>query len=213
MQSVPHSKIDLSWLYTTYRSFVYSCIRKWDVSHEDGEDLTQDFFCWFISKDKLSRFSGGESEIGGFITVLLRRFLVDHWRMSAAQKRGGGVRAISLEEVPQAALVQEETPAKTMEREFAREKMDEARECLGARASQRGEGMQFKFLRIFLKPESVGHSSISIAESLGLTPGALRVRVHRLRKEFAELLVSLFGGRCQEPPGEARLYLLQLFST
>ena len=53
-----------------------------------------------------------------------------------------------------------------------------------------GKGAEFDRLRALLLGDKSDEGQAALAESLGLTPGALRVFLHRLRQRFRDIVRS-----------------------
>jgi len=89
-------------LCRTYWYPLYVFVRRKGYNHEDASDLTQAFFAKFLEKDYLRSV---HSSLGKFRTFLLTstHFLANEWDKSRAQRRGGGVGLLSLDELALAA--------------------------------------------------------------------------------------------------------------
>ena len=85
----------LEELCRTYWYPLYAFVRRKGSTHEQAQDLTQEFFAKLLEKNQLSL---ADPERGRFRTFLLRsfeNFLRSEHRDSTAQKRGGGRQIIS----------------------------------------------------------------------------------------------------------------------
>jgi RNA polymerase sigma-70 factor (ECF subfamily) len=68
--------------------------------------------------------------------------------------------------------------------------LERAMTRLRAEQEALGKAAEFDRLRSLLLGEKNDEGQAALAESLGLTPGALRVSLHRLRQRFRELVCS-----------------------
>jgi RNA polymerase sigma-70 factor (ECF subfamily) len=121
----------------------------------------------------------------------LRNFVSNQREKAAAGKRGGGISIISLDfEAAENALQQPgPDPAEDTERDFDRRwawlLMQRALDQLEADYGNRPE--VYARLKVFLtSPED--ESRAHIAGKLGMTDGAIKVAIHRIRSRFRELL-------------------------
>ena len=71
---------------------VYKYVRlKWALTHEDSEDLTQDFFCLAFEKDWLARYDTERARFRTFVRACVDGH-VNNWRRAGLRvKRGGAV--------------------------------------------------------------------------------------------------------------------------
>lgn len=70
---------------------VQSYVRaKWNLSDSDANDAAQNFFAYVFERDTFSKFDSGKARFRHFVRVCLDRFLMNEYKASIAQKRGGG---------------------------------------------------------------------------------------------------------------------------
>src|SRR5262245_37897179 len=79
-----------------YPLYVYSRRRGYDV--EEAKDLTQEFFARLIAKNYLGQVETGRGRFRYFLLAALKHFLSDEWDKKQAQKRGGGITFLSMDE-------------------------------------------------------------------------------------------------------------------
>jgi RNA polymerase sigma-70 factor (ECF subfamily) len=103
------------------------------------------------------------------------------------------------------------TPEKLYERRWATTQLDRALEKLRMESRQLN---QFERLRIFLTGEPPGASYRELASELGMSEGALKVAVHRLRGKFRDVLRAEIADTVasQEAVKEEMRYLLSVVS-
>jgi len=196
-KSSPQSAAALEKLCRAYWYPLYAHVRWLGNSPHDAEDLTQAFFARLLEKNYLE---GAEQERGRFRTFLLmalKRFLANEWDRARARKRGGGLALAPLDrEVAEQRYQTEaaEFPADRMyERRWALALLAQAMARLRAEFEQAGKAAEFERLKAFL---TVGKQDIpfgAAAAELGVSEGALRVTVHRLRKRFRVLFREEIG--------------------
>jgi RNA polymerase sigma-70 factor (ECF subfamily) len=189
----PQSDEALQELCRTYWYPLYAYVRRQGHSREDAEDLTQAFFARLLEKNWLEQLASDKGRFRGFLHAAMKHFLANEWDKSHAQKRGGAVPHLSLDWqsadstyllTPAADLSAE----KMFDRAWSITLLERVLARLQAEAVADGKEAQFEQLKSFL---ALGQSAIAypeLAAQLGLSDGAARVAVHRLRKRYRELL-------------------------
>jgi RNA polymerase sigma-70 factor (ECF subfamily) len=127
-----------------------------------------------------------------FLRVALKRFLANEWDRARARKRGGGSALLSLEAETaerryQVEPVDELSADKIYERRWALTLLDQTMARLREEFLAAGKADEFDAMKVFLTAERGAIAYADIAARLGLTEGAARVAVHRLRRRFREL--------------------------
>jgi RNA polymerase sigma-70 factor (ECF subfamily) len=123
----------------------------------------------------------------------MKNFLASDWKKQKAQKRGAGVSALSIEgELAEQRYQNEpadaETPETLFKRKWAMTLLENTMKSLGAEYVNNGKEDLFEELKDFL---AKGTSSSTYAEAgarLGITEGAVKVNVFRMRKRFQAVL-------------------------
>jgi RNA polymerase sigma factor (sigma-70 family) len=180
-------------LYQAYWYPLYAYARRRGLSPCEAEDLVQEFFTHLVSKQSLA---GLEREGGKFRSFLLRsleNFLSMHWRRERSQKRGGGQRPLSLnapEGEARFALekADAETPESTFEKRWALALLEHVTEQLRDEYARLKKEELFLHLGEYLQPDRVGLPYSTLTSRLGMSEGAIKVAVHRMRQRYGELL-------------------------
>jgi hypothetical protein len=137
-----------------------------------------------------------DKEKGRFRSFLLTRlnhFLADEWDRLKARKRGGGQRWIPLpggtaETRYQIEPVDARSPDKLFEHRWAVTLLERVFERLRQEYAAEGKSAQFCELQGCLAQARAAVPYAEVAVRLGLSEGALRVAVHRLRQRYRNLL-------------------------
>ena len=167
---------------------VYAFVRSRGHSAEDAQDLTQSFFTRMI---ETGGFVSATPERGRFRSYLLgatRHFLANEWYRARTQKRGGNVQFIEWDACdPETRYAgsskQLESPDDLFDREWALEIISKALQELRAEMVKGGKGEQFDALRSCLTgDDDIPREEISVR--LGMSEGAVKVAVSRLRRRF-----------------------------
>lgn len=87
-------------LTTRYWNPVYYYLRRKGYEHEDASDLTQGFFCEIVlGRDIFYLADKSKGKFRTFLLTALDRYLIGQHRREKAQKRGGGHRFASFEQL------------------------------------------------------------------------------------------------------------------
>jgi RNA polymerase sigma factor (sigma-70 family) len=182
----------LEELVQAYWFPLYAYIRRQGHSVQQAEDLTQEFFARLLEKKHLASADRSRGRFRSFLLTALKRFMVNEWDRSQAQKRGGGKRFISLDSLDAEKRyavepVDEMTPDRLFDRRWAMAVLDEVLRRLRQEYVDRGKVQLFDAIQGSLADDpdaEYGH----IARELGMTGGAVKVAAHRLRRRYRQLL-------------------------
>jgi RNA polymerase sigma-70 factor (ECF subfamily) len=192
-RSTPLADHALEELCRAYWFPLYAYVRRRGHTREDAEDLTQAFFARFLEKNYLKDLSAERGRFRAFLLASLKHFLANEWDKSHRQKRGGQFPHLSLDWQTadtqfQIAAPAESSPDKAFDREWAVALLARVIQRLSAECEANGHKRHFAELKSFLTTGSQAAPYAKAAQTLGLSPGAARVAVHRLRKRYRQLL-------------------------
>lgn len=208
----------LANLCQTYWHPLYAYVRRRGYSPEDAEDLTQGFFAVLLERKAVATVSPDKGRFRSFLLASLNHFLSDEWDKARAQKRGHG-KVISfdtetaeswLDQMPSQNL----TPEKAFELRWAITLLEQVYRKLAEEHRQQGKGELFDALRTTLAGASASAPYAELAVRLGMTAGAVKVAVHRLRQRYRALLRETIANTvASEAEVEEELrYLLRIVS-
>lgn len=164
----------------------------------DPRDLTQEFFARVLGGAMLG---GADRERGRFRAYVLgavKHFLADTRDRLHAAKRGAQHEHVPLVagtdtspgiEVPDAT-----PPDAWFDRQWGVAVLDRALTALAAEHAAQGKSTQFHVLKQWLSGDTNTLSQTDAAGQLGLSEGALKVAIHRLRKRFRECVKAEIAG-------------------
>lgn len=183
----------LELLCRTYWPPLYVFVRRRGYSPEDAKDLTQQFFARLLEKDYLRAVQPARGKFRTFLLTTLEHFLANEWTRSRRLKRGGGQALFSLDDGLAEAAYQLEAanaiaPERVMDRRWAMTVLAEAMANLAAECIAAGKQPLFEGLKHTLTGEKAEGTLREVAEQLGMTPGAVKIALHRLRRRYGELL-------------------------
>lgn len=168
---------------------IYVFLRRAGHGEDDARDLTQGFLARLVEKRDVG---GADPERGRFRAYLigaLKHFVGNERERAAALKRGGGRVPVALDDVESwCAASRGDDPAASFERRWALDLLQRALGRLAEEQRHAGRGEIFAVLRDQLTADGTDASYAELGERAGLTVGAVKVAVHRLRRRYGELL-------------------------
>lgn len=181
----------LECLCRAYWPPLYAYVRRQGYTSHDAQDLTQEFFARLLEKEFLKLADPERGRFRSFLLKSLKHFLVNNWVRGQARKRGGGQPIFSLDEeaAERAYLMQPEdqfAPEILYDKRWAMTLLERAMDRLGADYSAAGKGELFHRLKPLLLTEGSADAYRQLADPLGLSEGAAKVALHRLRQRFRE---------------------------
>lgn len=192
---------------------IYAFVRSRGHSPHDAEDLTQSFLARLLRPDFLMKVSPDRGKFRAFLLASLKNFMTDEWRAAAAGKRDRRL-TISLD----AAAAEERfarepadsmTPDKLYERKWALTLLESAMRTLERRYREAGKDLLFRELRFCVAGEKSAVPYRELAARLKMSEPALRVAVHRLRRDYRDSLNAEIAQTVSDP-GEIEEELLAL---
>ena len=181
----------LSTLCETYRHPLYAFIRRQGYPPADAEDLIQGFFCRIIDKNYLRAVNPAKGKFRTFLLTALSNFIKNEWAHAHRQKRGGDKPVLSIDAVDDEGRSLAEprdglTPEKIFERQWAETILERVMSRLGRECAHPPE--VFGALKPFLTRDEESSAYQQLGERFKMSPGALRVAVHRLRESWRRIL-------------------------
>jgi RNA polymerase sigma-70 factor (ECF subfamily) len=203
-EASPRAAAALAQLCQVYWYPLYAHVRRQGFGAHEAQDLTQEFFARLIEKNFVAAAAQEKGRFRSFLLIVLKRFLANDWERRQARKRGGGQVAISLdavlaEERYQYEPVDEMTAERIFDRRWAMALLDEVMNSLQREHEAEGKGSLFEALKVFLYCEKSDVSQAEIGRCFGMTEGAVKAAVHRLRARYRERLREVVAGTVANP--------------
>lgn len=176
-------------------------------------EAAQGFFATVLSN---AGFSGADPKRGRFRSYLLgalKHYLSDEWDRSQRNHRP----TISLQNEGVAEPFVETGPEQDLvfDRPWALTLLNRTMEQLEIEFIQQDKSAYFAILKPWLTLNTEDHKKTEVCHSLGLSEGAFRVAVHRLRHRFREILRNEITQTVDRPEDtkEEWLYLVKILSS
>lgn len=183
----------LETLCRAYWYPIYAYVRRKGYKPEEAQDLTQEFFAQLIAKDRFRLADREKGRFRTFLLAMLDYFLAREWSRAHRQKRGGQFKFVSLDQqTPEERYQLEPADLETPERKFLRQwalaVLKQAMNALQKECEANGRAPLFREAKNLISGEFHGAAYTQISKNLGMSEGATRVAVHRLRQRYGELL-------------------------
>jgi RNA polymerase sigma-70 factor (ECF subfamily) len=187
------SRQALEMLCQTYWQPVYAFIRRNGYDPDESQDLTQDFFAVLIKKNYLVTADPKRGRFRSFLLTSVKHFLANEWNRAHALKRGGhqvpvSIDAVEAERWYAPETVEDTTPETVFERRWALSLLERVIVKLRAEYDSAGKTDLFENLSVFLNQDYDDAHYQKLAVSTGMSAGALRMAVYRLRRRYRLLL-------------------------
>ena len=187
-----HARDALAKLCQTYWYPLYAYVRQRGYPPADAQDLTQEFFARLLEKKTLGAVTREKGRFRSFLLTALNHFLVDEWKKTKAQKRGGG-QIVSLDAREAETRFGHETadsvtPDILFEQNWALALLDSVYRRLQHEYEAEGRAALFDALKFSLTGERSSVPYAALAARLGMPENTVKVSVHRLRRRYRELL-------------------------
>ncbi len=203
----PEARVALGELCEGYYQPVLRFLQREGREEDEARELTQEFFARVLERDG---FAAADPERGRFRSYLLgalKHFLADQRKHEQRLKRGGGAVVESLDATTgddggaaaQVADTAATAPEMFFDREWALAVMARALDVLQKEFATGGKAEQFEQLKPWLMGEAASMSQAEAARALGLSEGAVKVVIHRLRKRFREAVRGEIGQTLRDP--------------
>ncbi len=191
----PEARAALGDLCEAYWTPVHRFLRREGRDDDQSRELTQEFFSRLLAGSTLEKADPGKGRFRSYLLGALKHFLSDHRRSEGRQKRGGDVVIESIEssgsETSPGLVIADpgaEASDAFFDRHWALAVME--RGLAAARDSfvQSGKTEHFEALKPWLIGDVASLSQADAAAGLGISTGAVKVAIHRMRQRFGEAI-------------------------
>lgn len=213
----PRATDALAQLCHSYWYPLYAYIRRRGHEPHDAQDLTQEFFARLLEKNILKAVQQERGKFRWFLLSAVKRFLANEWNREHAAKRGGGQSIVSLDEETAEGryryeVVDHTGPDKLFDQSWAMTLLEQAQVQLQREYDESGRSALFNQLKIFLSGDRAPISHEEAGAVLGMSEGAVKVAVHRLRQRYRDSLREQIA-QTVSTPAEVEEEIQQLFAA
>jgi RNA polymerase sigma factor (sigma-70 family) len=215
----PQARAALEQLCRAYWHPLFHYVRRCGHGFEDARDLTQGFFERLLERDVLGKADAGRGRFRSFLLAALKHYLGDEWDKARAQKRSGRWWSEAEVEDEERRMVEPldagATPERAYEQRWALLLLEQVYQRLAGEWQEAGKSTQFACLQVALAGERGAVPYADIARQTGLSEGAVKVAVHRLRRRYRTLLREAVAETVAEPAEveEELRHLLRILSN
>ena len=175
----------LNQLCEIYRAPVLAYLARRSATPHDAEDLAQEFFTQRICPELLPNAAAQKGRFRALLLVSLKNFVRDRVARDRAEKRGGKVEFVPLEEADASCNDAAGADDVCFDACWAKTVVDRALTQLRRAFSTRGDTTTFDVLVPFIGDPAAGAEVDEAARRLGISVNALHVRISRLRALYA----------------------------
>lgn len=200
----PAARAALESLCQAYWYPLYAFVRRQGHDAHGAQDLTQEFFARLLEKNYLQDVDRAKGRFRSFLLASLKHFLANEWDRRRALKRGGARTHVPID--PQSAETRyglepthDESPERLFERRWALTLLDQVLDRLRKEFETEGKLAQFDALKVTLTSERGSVPYAELGARLGLSEGAVKVAVHRLRQRYREVLRAEIAQTVAQP--------------
>ncbi len=189
----PAAAESLEALCRTYWFPLYAYVRRRGYRPEEAQDLTQEFFARLLARKAFEHLTREGGKFRSFLLKALNRFLVNEWERHQAQKRDERKIAFSLDGLdPESRYrfepAEEMSPELLFDRKWAATLLDQAMNRLRGEYAAEGKAELFQRLQPCLTGAQCTLPYAALARQSGVSEGAVKMAVQRLRRRYGELL-------------------------
>lgn len=211
-RDAPGARAALETLCTAYWYPLYAFARHRGRSRQEAQDLTQAFFADLIEKHTVEAADRTRGRFRAFLLGAFKRFASKERDRERAQKRGGGqaVLRLDFEEGERRYALEpahDLTPERVFDRQWVLTLLEEVLDRLRDEMAAEGKGVLFEELTAFITGAGDLPAYREVAGRLGMTEGAVKVVVHRLRGRYRAILRGAIADTvetAEEVDGEIR---------
>lgn len=199
----PAAQVALEELCRLYWQPLHAFACRSGLSPTDAEDATQSFLADFLNHERFAAADPRRGRLRTFLCTAFANHLRDLHRRGGTQARGGDRIHLSIDALP-IDPADPHDPAREFDRTWALATMDAAVARLETELAARGRAGTLTPYRAFLGLDAGGGEDYAAtARALGVSEGAVRVQVCRLRKEFRAALFVTIADTLDEPTEES----------
>lgn len=183
---------------------LYAFARRRGYDADGAEDIIQAFFLRLLEKDVLSKADRERGRFRNFLLGSLKNFIANETAKGTTKQRAGEHRLLSLDfRDAEGRLAHEAVDQLSPEGEYHRQWALQVLECtvekLGDEFAEEGKSDLFDALRPYLAADSERLPYAETAKKIEMTPEAVKVAVHRMRRRYRRRLEAEIADTVASP--------------
>ncbi len=190
----PEAQQALSDLCALNYAPVLRFLRASGLDADQARELTHEFFADVLEHRSLEGVDPARGRFRSYLLGALKHFVANRRVHGSRLKRGGGGEPLPLEtdadtqhgSVP--AALRTETPEALFDREWALAIVERSLAAIEHESIAAGTREVFAALKPWLSTSAAPPAQAGAAAKLGISEGAAKVAIHRLRKRFREVV-------------------------
>ncbi len=183
----PEARAALSDLCAAYCEPVFRSLHSQGHDEDSARELSQEFFAHILQGGHLDGADPNRGRFRSYLLGALRHFLSDLRAKSHRLKRGAGMPTEPLDERNEPSA---QPTSAQFDRDWATTLMARAIGTLADEYRRSGRIAWFEQLKPWLAGSEPPGRQAAVAAHLGISEGALKVAIHRLRKRFREVVLN-----------------------
>lgn len=191
----PEARAAMGDLCEAYWMPVFRFLRREGRDKDQCQELAQEFFSRLLTSKTIDQAEPMKGRFRSYILGALKHFLANQRRDEGRQKRGGDAVIESIEsggsetspglQLPDSGA----TPTDAyFDRHWALAVMERGLTTVEESFGESAKKRQFEVLKPWLVGDVEGLSQADAAAELEMSPGAIKVAIHRLRQKFGEAI-------------------------
>jgi RNA polymerase sigma factor (sigma-70 family) len=200
----PESAAALERLCSSYWYPLYAYVRRRGHSPPDAQDFTQEFFARLLEHNWVAPADRHKGRFRSFLLIAMKRFLAKEWDKVKTLKRGGQVRFVPFQlDTAETRYTREPadtcTPEQVFEKQWALALLESVLNRLREDYVRDGKNTLFHTLEPCLIGNRETQPYAVLAAEVGMTEGAVKMAVCRLRERYRERLKEEIGHTVASP--------------
>lgn len=179
----------LSELCAAYYTPVVAFIRSGGRQEDAARELAHGFFAKVLAGHSLQGADPARGRFRSYLLGAVKHFLRDAYAKQHAEKRGGGIENVPLGDTSSGLGVADagqQTAEQAFDRQWALTVISRALALCQEELGAAGKSSHFEVLKPWINGPGTGLSQSTAAAALGMSEGAVKVAIHRLRQRFRD---------------------------
>jgi DNA-directed RNA polymerase specialized sigma24 family protein len=180
------ARVALAELCECYYKPVLHFLRCRQSSQDSAEELAQAFFARILARGNIGDADPQRGRFRSYLLGALKHFLADRQDQASTLRRGGGILHAPISDAMQVPDRSAPPDNTYFDRSWALAIVERSLHSVALEFRDEGREKQFAVLKAWLIGDVDPSRQADAARELGISEGAVKVAIHRLRKRFRE---------------------------